>query len=391
MKPIYVNESLYTELQTLPERLRPWVIRFIFVAANDGYWSCSIHQKLLELLVGCNGRKHIIGWFKRSAHWTVGRSYMPGTTAKKYYLDSQAVTSQHNNGRPGWVPLSLPDGWIDESEHMFSDACCTLGWSCQWRDDLIFSLDSIQPVELPESVMQEKIDEKVNQGNARPDVESAYRSSWERINTDRLEGITRIHGRCYHALTNAPKWMRHWIQVRYRGQVEEIVEIDMSSTYWAILASAIRDRGTRNYVIQSLQDGTFYEKIAAHAKHQYTDRSKLKQDVNKNCLFAKQGFGTTPLFRALKSLYPDLARLINWWRRKDHGASLLSHALTLREGRFFIDGALRQFVSRGIPVIPIHDALLVPASEAEFCLQAMTALARSEFGFVPKFKVEYLA
>lgn len=83
---------------------------------------------------------------------------------------------------------------------------------------------------------------------------------------------------------------------------------------------------------------------------------------------------------------PDLARLIRH-HRSIHPVKWLSDRLTNAEGEFFIDGVLPFVVDAGIPALPIHDAVVVPASAAEQVKRWCCDLAQARFGFAPKFKI----
>ena len=91
------------------------------------------------------------------------------------------------------------------------------------------------------------------------------------------------------------------------------------------------------------------------------------------------------MFRAFEDLYPDEARLIRGIR-KGHafGSSVLYGVLSSMECAIFIERVIPFVDSLGIPVVNLHDAVLVPAPEAEKVRRIVEKIASSYLGFRPR-------
>jgi len=210
---------------------------------------------------------------------------------------------------------------------------------------------------------------------------------WAEWQQEPLLYLFRTAGRCYYPLVNQPKPLRHrYLKFRHNGQIEDAAEVDMSATYWVLLASMLDPSLCREMLIQDLVKGCFYQRLNAESGNRYEDPADLKPAVQKDCLFGRQNFGRTRLFATMERLYPDLALLIRYYRSK-HPVRWLSDKLTNAEGEFFIDCVLPFAVDAGIPALPIHDAVVVPASAAEQVKRWCCNLAQARFGFEPRFKI----
>lgn len=210
---------------------------------------------------------------------------------------------------------------------------------------------------------------------------------WAEWREDPLLYLFRTAGRCYYPLVNQPKALRHrHLKFRHNGLIEDTAEVDMSATYWVLLARILDPSPCKEMLIQDLVTGHFYQRLNAEIGNGYEDPADLKRAVQKDCLFGQRNFGRTKLFTTMERIYPDLARLIRHFRI-NHPVRWLSDRLTNAEGEFFIDTVLPFVVNAGIPALPIHDAVVVPASTAERVKRCCCDLARAHFGFEPKFKI----
>ncbi len=214
-------------------------------------------------------------------------------------------------------------------------------------------------------------------------------SMWAEFHQDPLLYLFRVAGRCYHPLVNQPKLLRQrYLKFCHNGQIEDGAEVDMSATYWVLLASILKPSLCKEMLVQELVTGRFYERLNTACGNHYRDQRELKKAVQKDCLFGKKNFGRTRLFASMERLYPDLARLIRHFRNK-YSLRWLSNKLTNAEGEFFIDCVLPFLLDAGIPALSIHDALVVPASEAEQVRIWCWGLAKERFGFLPMFRIKY--
>ena len=212
---------------------------------------------------------------------------------------------------------------------------------------------------------------------------------WIEWKEDPLLYLNRVERRLYYPFVNQSKHLRRrYMQFKYDGIIEPAAEVDMSATFWVMLASMLDESPCKARLIRDLKEGRFYERLNEEVGRIYKDPSELKVAVQKHCLFGKEKFGSTLLFAAMMSLYPDLGRFI-MHKRRNHDVKWLSDLLTNKEGSFFIDCLLPQIVKAGIPALPIHDAFCVPGSVAEQVGQMCCELAQERFGFGPRFKVSY--
>lgn len=202
----------------------------------------------------------------------------------------------------------------------------------------------------------------------------------------------RIYGRLYHGLVNAPRWVRRQFRMRHNGRDGPVAEVDMSSTYWVLLCSMLPDCAEKAELASVLAGAggrDFYMELDGACDVPYCDRNKVKQKVQSQCLFRTvwkyQGF---PLWQALRKFNKPLARLIDSMRSVMDGTDF-SEVLTRREASFFVDHLLPMVHGMGIPCLTVHDALLVPACEAERVKDLCCKEAFTFFGFTPKFGVTY--
>jgi hypothetical protein len=215
--------------------------------------------------------------------------------------------------------------------------------------------------------------------------------SWNEWIEDPMLYLNRVERRLYYPFVNQSKHLRRrYMQFKHNGKLEPAAEVDMSGTFWVMLASMLDESPCKARLIHDLKEGRFYERLNEAIGSVYQAPSELKVAVQKDCLFGKERFGRTQLFSAMSRLYPDLARFI-MHKRRNHNVRWLSDLLTNKEGSLFIDCFLPQIVTAGIPALPIHDAFCVPESAAEQVRIWCCELARERLGFEPKFKVSYSA
>jgi len=216
-----------------------------------------------------------------------------------------------------------------------------------------------------------------------------YMLTWGDWCVDRLRYVNRVDGRLYYPLVNQPRGLRKAnMRLQFNGRMERTCEVDMSSTYYVILASELRPSECKERLVQDFFEGIFYEQLNEEAGGEYSkdDRDLLKIAVQIDCLFGKERFGHTKLFKAMGSLYPDLAAFIRD-KRNRHDGTWLSKKLTNAEGKLFIDIMLPAVVSLGIPCMTIHDALIVPESVAMQVQSLCLHLATERLGFTPRMKI----
>jgi hypothetical protein len=203
----------------------------------------------------------------------------------------------------------------------------------------------------------------------------------------------RKWGRLYHPLINMPKFLRRKLRVLFNGCEENVAEVDMSCTYVTILASMLRESAEKQQLTAMLSGSDprdFYMEMNGCSEFPYATRDEVKAEFQRQCLFwivwPHMDETLRPLWFALRRRFPDLARLINSYRSRMTGSEF-SAVLTGRESSFFVDIMLPLVHLVGIPVLTIHDCLMVPQSEAAHVKDLCEREALEFFGFVPRFGV----
>ncbi len=385
-------------------------VLLIWTALKDSNCQFSFSQRVMDCmsLVGSKKRQRIVEYFSQSKFFEVAQNYSAGRNSIIWKLSKaqvkRASAHEHNEcdveadayWRTRWryagvvVTVNLSLEWLHEYDRSFRRACSIL-----FPDKWAF-------VPLIESSIAQLVIGTVSYGDCldaakrsrslsetTPEAKAAmYQESWGSFQERPLSYLTRVSGRCYHPLTNQSKTLRRQhLQLQHNGLIEKTLEIDMSSTYWVLLTSMLDDSRCKDSLIRDLTEGCFYQKLYEASENTFTDSQSLKAAVNKDCLFGKQDFGKTLLFSAMQKLFPDLARFIRH-KRLHHDVSWLSDVLTNAESAFFIDLLLPVVVNAGIPSLPIHDALLIPASRASQVEGYCRQLAVQHFGWCPRFKTQ---
>ncbi len=158
---------------------------------------------------------------------------------------------------------------------------------------------------------------------------------WNEWIEDPLLYLNRVERRLYYPFVNQSKHLRRrYMQFKHNGKLEPAAEVDMSGTFWVMLAAELDETPCKVRLVHDLKEGRFYERLNEAIGRIYTDPSELKVAVQKDCLFGKEKFGRTQLFSAMASLYPDLARFI-MHKRRNHDVKWLSRKLTKAEGALF--------------------------------------------------------
>ncbi len=388
------------------------VVLLIFTALRDSNCHFSFNQAVLDRMsvVGCEKRKKLVSFFDKSRFFTIARNHEAGRNSIIRKLSGAKVervlSGQHNcfgcdvgmaahfqnrwryAGTVEVVHLSVE--WLQEYDRSFRQACSLL-FPEQWRWVPCIESSVAQCV-ISTPTWDECFDvarlSRRLSGMSPEAKADLYQRSWDVWRQNPLLYLSRTAGRCYYPLTNQPKILRRQhLKFDCNGQIEASAEVDMSATYWVLLTSMLDSSRCRAQLIRDLTDGLFYQKLNREIGSSFTDTQELKAAVQKDCLFGRQDFGKTLLFSAMERLYPDLARLIRH-KRTHHSVSWLSDVLTNAEASFFIDKLLPFIVDADVPALPVHDAVIVPASRAKEVESWSRDLASEHFGFCPKFKTQ---
>ena len=118
--------------------------------------------------------------------------------------------------------------------------------------------------------------------------------------------------------------------------------------------------------------------------HPYTCLSNLSQ-LSVLC-WPRCTFESCPFHTAAR-LHPELCTLIEHWRKR-LSPTKLSDVLTRSEGSLVVDYAANELERAGIIAIPIHDAVVVPASRADEARVILLGVCRWHLGFEPRVSIK---
>lgn len=164
----------------------------------------------------------------------------------------------------------------------------------------------------------------------------------------------------------------------YERQAEPAVEVDLKSSYLTILAA---ESGDQNLIRDLSGDAYITLSDAAGLS---IPRNVLKIEFQKSCLFGKRNFGASKLFEAMQRRWPDATQWIKQ-KRQTETVSGLAHALMRSEAGLIWGKIAPALKNEGIPVLPIHDGLLVPASQAKRVQHKAEQIGGKHFQFHVRF------
>ena len=405
------------------------VCAFTLSALRDESRCFSFNQKILDRMniAGTRTRKRLVSYLHQSPFFKVVTEHSKGHHSKIRQICGVRLdpsdAHQHNTVRGGrpwgggrgleygsgglrrmpccWrfsketCPVVLSVDWFREYGESFRSACRRL-YAREWA--FVSCLEkavSMCQIGLPsfESCMS-LVCQKVAYSGSDPfgntklrRLAECWQSMWADWHRDPLLYMFRAKGRLYYPLVSQPKMLRQrYLKFETESGLEDTAEIDLASTYWVLLAAKLRDSKSRNALIEALEAGTFYQQLNEGLRKPFEDRRELKAAVQKDCLFGRRDFGRTELFGAMEGLFPSLARYI-LSLRKHRKIPGLSTMLMSQEAAFFIEQVLPCLADAGVPALPIHDAVLVPASRADEVFGRCQELAKQQFGFQPCFKI----
>ena len=178
------------------------------------------------------------------------------------------------------------------------------------------------------------------------------------------------HGRVVHQLSGLKSDFRCMLDIdNGRGELAPIVECDISASYFQSLAVQSHDEKAMR-ILSNGNDFDLREMIQKRAEDEYDLKRRedsWKADLMVGAMFNhdSKGFYASPIFKALRDLFPKMAAFIRKIRgNKPFGPSILSRHLTLFEGSVVRD-AIVTCKERGIPVISNNDGIFCAADRVE--------------------------
>jgi hypothetical protein len=428
------------------EDCRLIVASFVRSALRDDDLEFGFNTKVLSKMLGSDKRQEIVDYFAQSQFSTIVKNHSSGNSCIVRRLTGEqfrkTLARQHNvqqaemgDGLPCRLPCDrrpsqerlpfnatvwrypgevLPvydrTGWFRQYGQRYRDACKALfpeqwrflpafEWSVAHCETTVAEYDACLALADKSIEWGSRVSEWQERRTGRPqkhreplnrnELAEYYMLTWAEWCKDRTQYVLRTDGRLYYPLVNQPRGLRKSnMRFQYNGRLERCAEVDMSSTYYVLLASELHPSACKDRLLQDLFDGTFYEQLDEEAGRKYSkdDRDLLKIAVQIDCLFGKEKFGMSDNFKAMSRRYPDLAAFI-MHKRKRHDVTWLSKKLTNAEGKLFIDGLLPSIVDCGIPCMTMHDALLVPVSVADQVKEQCFQMTMDRIGVKARFKV----
>lgn len=165
-------------------------------------------------------------------------------------------------------------------------------------------------------------------------------------------------GRVYYTVANLPKVLRKKLLL----DGEKTVELDIAASQPTLLATLYPDCEERRAYLKEVQSGNFYEQFAEKAGEGW-DRDRAKTEffnqIAYGSFFNEENYALLPAFR---ETYPILESIMS--NIKKGGNDKLPILMQTKEARIAIDGACGECAKRKIKVLPVHDSLIVKASDA---------------------------
>ena len=362
----------------------------------------SIHTKRIELTYGAHARKKLTSFLARSGIFALLEHCRIGKNCHRYAFNLDGIVETRSKSKAptenlkSSVARAVACGWavgVEVVSTFFRARAChwvsiarSLAWALRIDHDGVMQHSRVTRSGLASVILPELTVELIGQ------MAGEKCDAWCRLYASLVNHasvvVKRVRGRVYHALSSCPKPIRALIRMHYRGLSEPIAIVDMHATYITLLVGAMEDCDERDELIQLLQTKRFYECVndMLAPQHRYEDRGLLKQEFQKQCLFwLPTDHRHRKLWQALSDRFPRLTLFIERLRAK-YGVSGFSDWLTARESRIFIDDVLPQCEAAGIPSVPFHDAVGVPASAASQVKQMIEQAACARLGFVPSVK-----
>ncbi|MCM2371095.1 hypothetical protein [Aporhodopirellula aestuarii] len=220
---------------------------------------------------------------------------------------------------------------------------------------------------------------KTKEGKDKMSVREACAKYWERATSGKMiRKCVYTDGRIYHTLSGCPK------QLRWLMQIDgcPVLEADLNVSYFAYLASLVREHADRKKSIEAVTSGEFRERLQDMAGTDFTE-NELKNEIMR-MLFRRwrDPEEVYPLDEAFRREFPGMWRAsTNEFNRV--GCRGLSRMLTQGEGAVMSE-AHRLLRVDGTPYIPNQDGIISKNIDIEKTVKAIETAGLSIFGFTPR-------
>jgi len=232
-------------------------------------------------------------------------------------------------------------------------------------------------------------------------------------------------GRVFTNYTNLPSQYRPYVTL---PGVDELVEVDVSGCNFVLLSSLLSGCSVSPYMkdgnsgvshtsslsvgnspymkdskptpktrefIKLSENGEIYDKITELSRPHYQREPKRKWIKKKALMILNErtdkltadrrikevgdeqvevsNSKMKKIYQSLRDEYPQVMGFVEWMKKDDHGD--LGRHLMKMESSIMIDGVAKKLIEQGIPVLTIHDCIVIPK---EFTLHGDT-LIKEEF------------
>jgi hypothetical protein len=284
-----------------------------------------------------------------------------------------------------------------------------------------WSNQRVQPVELPEdmsrrilTVSQRKIREAIANRPERQHVfnslsalsfrrgmKAVFASHADNINklNTRVQSVGRLEdkdwwfsddkrsGRLYHNATSLPTDCRALLLID--GQ--PAAETDITNCQPFLLTALYPGPSPeRTRFIDLCVSGGFYEHINGLFPEPFTDRKALKVAVYQNIMYGRSWHSDQPMFQAFAKEWPVLGRIIAGRKLGQGGRSRLPVEMQSAEADLVIGRVVPRIMRElpGVPVLTIHDSLMIGARFANDATTIMREEITERFGACPPVKLK---
>ncbi len=214
--------------------------------------------------------------------------------------------------------------------------------------------------------------------------------------------------RVYSNVTQTPSIARRYLTLK--GQTD-LVELDVKTCqplllihlleeHCRILASPAKRTNLCTEIEQwrdSVLNRDVYEELArafmvpeVEALFPSLKREYSREDMKTRLLmiFHSENGAPYPEIRAFEFLWPEITRFLQHAKRKHHGD--LSIKLQRLEAAIMIDGVVPKLYTQGVPLLTIHDALIVARENCELAIDTVRGEFLDRIGLVPRIECKKL-
>jgi hypothetical protein len=198
-------------------------------------------------------------------------------------------------------------------------------------------------------------------------------------------------GRLFHKASHLPKDVRKILE--FDGQ--PTAEVDISNCQPLLLAVYFRDHASEmnisksdvNKLLDMTCGGKFYQFLKISKELAEIEDAEFKRLVCQNLLFGWRHFMHTKIFDAFRCLVPTAANALF---SLHHSDMRLAKRLQRMETELMFGSIVPQvtFGLGEIPIVTIHDSLIVPAHAGSAVAEHLVKSAHEALGVCPKVKLD---